>query len=198
MSFWRSKITEELVKRTTDGFIKSHSIPSIVNGRFEIKSNDATRDGVIKSIWSQKSPEIGKKRQFAKIFRMSSGSPIGASMPLLMETTESLSAFKNGREIVISKVKNFKGDDTELLELFDDGHIEKTINLSDLDLHGIVYYDQEFGSLVMNPSGSKVAYIAEIKKEKNTPFFPASKVSILYTITYLVMYLVNRYRSFRL
>ena len=64
--------------------------------------------------------------------------------------------------------------------MFDDGHIGKTINLSDLDLHGIVYYDQEFGSLVMNPSGSKVAYIAEIKKEKNTPFFPASKVIIRY------------------
>ena len=110
MSFWRSKITEELVKRTTDGFIKSHSIPSIASGRFEIKSNEKTRetrDGIIKSIWSQKSPEIGKKRQFAKIFGMSSGSPIGASMPLLMETTESLSVFKNGREIVISKVKNF-------------------------------------------------------------------------------------------
>ena len=73
-------------------------------------------------------------------------------------------------------MKNCKGDDTELLEFFDNGRIEKTINLSDLDLHGIVYYDQEFGGLVMNPSGSKVAYIAEIKKEKNTPFFPASKV----------------------
>ena len=81
-------------------------------------------------------------------------------------------------------MKNCKGDDTELLEFFDNGHIEKTINLSDLDLHGIVYYDQEFGGLVMNPSGSKVAYIAEMKKEKNTPFFPASKVRILYLYNY--------------
>ena len=105
MSFWRSKITEELVKRTTDGLTKSYSIPSVVNGRFEIKSNNAgISDGIIKSIWSQRSPEIGKKRQFAKIFGISSGTAIGSSMPLLMEAAESLSIFKNGREIVISKV----------------------------------------------------------------------------------------------
>ena len=51
-----------------------------------------------------------------------------------------------------------------------------SINLTDLDLHGIVYYDHEFGSLVINPSGNKVAYIAEKKKDKNVPFFPTSKV----------------------
>ena len=110
---------------------------------------------------------------------MSNGLAIGQSMPLLSEATESLSAVKNGFEIVISKVKNFKGDDTELFELFHEGHIKKTINLTDLDLHGIVYYDHEFGSLVINPSGNKVAYIAEKKKDKNVPFFPTSKVTLV-------------------
>ena len=69
MSFWRSKITDELVKKATDGYIKATSIPTIVSGRFEPKTNNDVNNGIIKSIWSQKSPEIGKSRQFARIFR---------------------------------------------------------------------------------------------------------------------------------
>ena len=180
MSFWRSKITDDLVKKATEGFIKAHSIPVVVSGRFEPKTNDAN-DGIIKTVWSQKSPEIGKKRQFVSTFGMSSGTQIGNSMPILAEAAESMSIYKNGFEIVLSKVKNFKGDDVELFELFRNRRIEKTINLTDLDLHGIVYYDPEFGSLVMNPSGTKVAYIAEKKKDKNVPFFPVSKVHIDFT-----------------
>ena len=48
----------------------------------------------------------------------------------------------------------------------------KTINLSDVDAHGMVYFDNELGGMVLNPSGTKVAYIAEAKKPKNSPFFP--------------------------
>ena len=36
----------------------------------------------------------------------------------------------------------------------------------------MVYFDNELGGMVLNPSGTKVAYIAEAKKPKNSPFFP--------------------------
>ena len=44
--------------------------------------------------------------------------------------------------------------------------------MSDVDAHGTVYFDNELGGLVLNPSENKVAYIAEAKKPKNSPFFP--------------------------
>ena len=51
----------------------------------------------------------------------------------------------------------------------------KTINLSDVNVHGMVYFDNELGGMVLNPSGNKLAYIAEEKKPKNAPFFPTKK-----------------------
>ena len=47
--------------------------------------------------------------------------------------------------------------------------MEQSINLTDLDVHGKVYMDQEFGGRVC-VLGNKVAYVAEAKDKKNTPF----------------------------
>ena len=58
-----------------------------------------------------------------------------------------------------------------ILERWTSEGLEKSYNLTDLDLHGPVYFDAEFGSLVVNKSGTKLAYIAEEKRPKSVPFF---------------------------
>lgn len=167
MSFWRSKITEEMVKKATEGYSKACSLALLSNAKFS--------KNLIDSTWSQKCPEIGKKRSFHKIFSPHQNSGILASMPIKNEATESISASKNDLEITISKVKNHKGDDVNLMEVMALENIEKSINITDLDIHGLVYYDSELGGIAINPSATKLAYIAEAKKPKNAPFFPQKK-----------------------
>ena len=64
MSFWRSKLNEEIIKKAKDGYVNACSFPVITDARF-------LKNGIVNSTWSQKSPELGKKRQFAKLFSLS-------------------------------------------------------------------------------------------------------------------------------
>ena len=64
MSFWRSKLNEEIIKKAKDGYVNACSFPVITDARFQ-------KNGIVNSTWSQKSPELGKKRQFAKLFSLS-------------------------------------------------------------------------------------------------------------------------------
>ena len=58
-----------------------------------------------------------------------------------------------------------------ILEIWSHDGLVKSFNLSDLDLHGPVYFDEEFGSIVINRSGTKLAYIAELKRPKSKSYF---------------------------
>ena len=42
--------------------------------------------------------------------------------------------------------------------------------MTDLDLHGPVYCDDELGGFAVNADGSRIAYVAEKKQPKNVPF----------------------------
>ena len=64
MSFWRSKLNEEIIKKAKDGYVNACSFPVITDARF-------LKNGIVNSTWSQKSPELGKKRQFSKLFSLS-------------------------------------------------------------------------------------------------------------------------------
>ena len=162
MAFWRPKITEEMVKKARDGYIKASSIPTLTSARIE--------EGYVKTCWSQKSLDIGKKRTFSKLWNLDNLS--SPSNLIRNENSESVSSHRNGKTVCISKQKNDKGDDVTILEVWSSQNISKMVNLTELDLHGMVYFDNELGGLVLNPSGTKAAYIAEAKKAKNEPFFP--------------------------
>ena len=160
-----------MVKKASDGYIKACSFPAVTSARFEAGSN-----ALLTATYSQKCPEIGKKRQFSKIFSTTQTGQVLATMPMRGEATDSISAHgKNDVSVTISKLKSFKGEDVNLLEVWNQGQISQTLNLTEVDLHGAVYYDSELGGLVMNSSNTKVAFIAEAKKPKNVPFFPTKK-----------------------
>ena len=168
MAFWRPKITEEMVKKARDGYIKASNIPTLTSAKIE--------SGFVKATWSQKSLDISKKRNFSKLWNLNDLSK--SSGIIRNEATEALTSSKNGKTICISKQKNDKGDDISILEIWTNESICKTVNLTELDLHGIVYFDNELGGLVVNPSGTKAAYIAEAKKPKNEPFFPVKTTEV--------------------
>lgn len=71
----------------------------------------------------------------------------------------------------IQKSKNEKGSDLEILYIYSkEGSLLHTFNLTDLDLHGSVYFDAELGGIAINENSDKIAYIAEKKTPKSSPF----------------------------
>ena len=168
MAFWRPKITEEMVKKAREGYIKASSIPTLTSAKIE--------EGFVKTTWSQKSLDLGTKRTFSKLWNLDHLSQ--PSTLIRNENGESLTRYKNGQTVCISKQKNEKGDDVTMLEIWSNENICQMINLTELDLHGMVYFDNELGGLVLNPSGTKAAFIAEAKKAKNEPFFPVKTTEV--------------------
>ncbi len=158
-----------MVKSATAAFSEAFAVPNLSSLKFE----DERNPNFVKSVWSQLSPEIGKKRSFAKFY--STNGDVNFTTPFPFEAGEFVSDRRNGTEIVVSKTKNPKGDEIFVIEVLNNKSVIKTINLSDLDICGNVYFDSELGGVVLNPDASKAAFIAEKKRPKTTPFFPRSK-----------------------
>ena len=57
MSFWRSKLNEEIIKKAKDGYVNACSFPVITDSK--------------KMALSTQLHELGKKRQFSKLFSIS-------------------------------------------------------------------------------------------------------------------------------
>ena len=53
--------------------------------------------------------------------------------------------------VEVLKTKSEKGDEIEVVRVFRGGRMAKSVNLTDLDLHGKVYFDDEFGGLSISP-----------------------------------------------
>ena len=49
--------------------------------------------------------------------------------------------------------------------------LEKSINLTERNLHGNIYFDNNFKGFSLDPTGNKIAFIAEKKRAKSSGFF---------------------------
>ena len=78
--------------------------------------------------------------------------------------------------VELFKTKNEKGDEIEVIHVFRGGRMEKSVNLTDYDIHGKVYFDEEFGCLSVSPDLKTVVFVAEEKKETNRPYLKAKSV----------------------
>ena len=59
----------------------------------------------------------------------------------------------------------------EVLNVYRDGALAKSINLTEKDLHGVVYSDATFARLDISADLKSAVYVAERKEAKNTTFF---------------------------
>ena len=84
--------------------------------------------------------------------------------------SSSLKTTRGDLRVEVSKAKNEKGDEIETIHVFRGGRMERSINLTDHDLHGKVYFDEQFGCLSVSPDLKKVVFVAEEKKKANRPY----------------------------
>ena len=99
--------------------------------------------------------------------------------------SSSLKTTRGDLRVEVSKAKNEKGDEIETIHVFRGGRMERSINLTDHDLHGKVYFDEQFGCLSVSPDLKKVVFVAEEKKKANRPYLKVKAGTVRYpTVQY--------------
>ena len=200
---------QDSMKRATSAFINSLKIPQLTSVRFEgapsstgLGENEGCQmlKGVLslKSIWSQSSVASGSKINFSRTdvcslekcsskmehgenFRYKSIS--GITMPTPNDTNSFISDYCSKNELEVLIRKRTKGENKDepqfILEIWKPNQLLRSINLTEIDAHGEVYLDGELGGLAINRQGTKLAYIAEEKRPKSTPFFKGYGASVV-------------------
>ena len=180
------------MKRATSAFINALKIPQLSSVRFEdvplstaikeTKEYHASKSFLsLKSTWSQSSVASGSKINFSRtdVCVLQDGtnkykSISGNTLPIANDPESFISDFCPERqlEVRIRKILKDKKDEPNfVLDIWNPNQLLRSINLTEIDAHGEVYLDGELGGLAINRQGTKLAYIAEEKRPKNTPFF---------------------------
>ena len=172
--------------------------PSLIGHQKDAISQDTSKSFItVKSIWSQSSVASGSKISFSRtdvcclegLSKSRSKGDFtcellsGTSMPVPNNPDSYISDYCSEKEIEVvirKRTKNSNQDDstTFLLEVWKPNQMLRSINLSEIDAHGEVYLDGELGGLAINRQGTKLAYIAEEKRPKSTPFFKGYGASV--------------------
>merc|ERR1719474_496398 len=91
------------------------------------------------------------------------------------ESGREMSRDADDKSVIVRKPEK---DECQNIEVWSRGKgLIATFNLKDVDKHGKIYTDGEFGALEISEDGKNLLYIAEKKKEKNVTFLFQGEVS---------------------
>ncbi|XP_059481713.1 acylamino-acid-releasing enzyme-like isoform X2 [Neocloeon triangulifer] len=132
--------------------------------------------------WTQNNFETGKKISSQQNFHVNLSPALKITANPAVEVNEVLSSlspcgsFKAViKEAVPASSTSTASSKQQFLEIWNESLLVLNCNLSSLDIHGSVYSEADFASLVWSPSGDKIAYIAEQKVPKSDSFLPLKK-----------------------
>ena len=127
-----SEAETETIKHVEAMLEKSYGVPTIKDVRW----NRPLESGLIEAVWSQASVASGKTIQFTTF--QSSADPNAKTSVIPMGSESEIIGRKGAVKVTIGKTKNDKGDEIQVLHHFSDNRLVRSINLTDLDLHGQV------------------------------------------------------------
>lgn len=153
--------------------VQNASLPSISN--ISVANYDSSSETLLNVVWKQTNYEISKARQFVTSYTFDSNKGL-KTIPMFPTQTNSailekvspskkLKAFVHKIENATTKKEEF------ILEIGSYNSILQTINLSSFDKHGSIYSDQYFSGIDWSADESKLVYVAEKKRSKNSGFF---------------------------
>lgn len=162
-------------KAVCDAFRAAAKTPLLVDARVETGAGSGIF--MVSTRWSQTNLAAEKKITFNKSVTVSSESlsQVHEGFPV-QETGREMACLKNNMAVVV-RTNSKNGDDPQNIEIWNSGALVSVFCLKDVDAHGKVYNDVEFGSLDISDTGDQLLYIAEKKRKKNTPFLNQGEVS---------------------
>ncbi|XP_015265119.1 PREDICTED: acylamino-acid-releasing enzyme-like [Gekko japonicus] len=93
------------------------------------------------------------------------------SMPAAIRDQLLVQVSPTGRHKAVLTHHLERGQKQEVLEVWSSSGRVKSVNLTELDKHGSVYTDGQFGCLAWSSSETRILYVAERKRPKVQPFF---------------------------
>ena len=162
------------LKKVCDAYREASKIPMLVSAKFEPSSSNNFLS--VSTRWSQTNLATNKKIAFVKQVLVDKntfhGEFEGASVS---ESGREMSRDGEGKTVIVRKPEK---DECQNIEVWSRGKgLIATFNLKDVDKHGKIYTDSEFGALEISEDGKNLLYIAEKKKEKNVTFLFQGEVS---------------------
>ena len=207
---------EETMKRATSALANAWKVPTLSSVRFEGVNLSSDADDnrklkgafSLKSAWTQSNVASCTKTSFSRTdfcvyndaLNDSKGeenmkSISGPTMPSTTDPESSISDYSSEHQLEITirkkmKVGSNKDESQFVLEIWKPTNMVKSINLSEINAHGDVYMDAELGSVAINRQGTKVAYIAEEKRQKSDSFFKSYGAKLLESSKGMILNLI--------
>jgi len=172
-------MVDNYVKAATMAYRQAAKIPMLVSGRIEGFPSDKSNFLQLTSVWSQTDLASYKETKFLKSAIVDKTTLVGE------QTTHALSldsinksTYKGDlRALVKTVTKEEKGESEQIIQIWHKDYLRDSFNLKDIDAHGKVYFDSEFGSLQLSEDSTKLIYIAEKKLAKKLPFLNQGQVA---------------------
>lgn len=129
----------------------------------------------VEAVWQQSCLATNAKVSYTSVHALpgptASSAPPTLSPPWPLSPGLGLEAQCGQRRVLIHKCTNDQKNEVQVLRVFDGPVLVQSLNLTDRDVHGDVYMDQELGGLTLDATGERVAFIAEMKPPTSRPFF---------------------------
>ena len=164
--------TKSYLKIVCDAYRDAAKTPLLVSARVEASSTSSNIIP-IQTRWSQSNLSTNQKVTFNKQVLVNANklSVEHESVGVAEAGREMFTARGNGEEEVFVVVRKAEKDECQNIELWNRSKgIQATFNMKDVDKHGKIYTDNEFGFLELSEDKTSLLYIAEKKKEKNVSY----------------------------
>ena len=157
-----------LTRLVCDAYREATKTPLLASAMMDL----TTSSGIIPVItkWSQPNLSTNSKVSFTKQILLNS-----SSMEMMHETcgvAETGVEMWTAEDDIMVKIRAAANkEDCQNIELWNRVNgLVATFNMKDVDVHGRIYTDSEFGSLQLSTDKKSLYYVAEKKKVKYTPF----------------------------
>jgi len=149
----------------SEAYREASRTPSIVAARIEKASDNL----IITSRWSQTNLASKQKLSFTKTHHVDVGTFQQVhETPPVQETGREFATRSGDIQAVVRAAK--AADDVQVVEIWKTGGLHRAFNMKEVDIHGKIYTDGEFGCLKLSEDLSSLLYVAEKKKPKTFPF----------------------------
>jgi len=160
--------SKSYIKLVCDAYRDAAKTPMLVSARVDTEATSKLLIPIT-TRWSQPNLATNQKVNFVKQVVVNGSS--------LCVEHESTGVMEGGMEMFITRgeltalIRQAGKEDCQDIELWarDKGMLAN-FNMKEVDIHGKIYTDSEFGSLELSENCKSLMYIAEKKKEKNITF----------------------------
>jgi len=155
-----------------EAYREASRTPTCLAARIEKASADNL---IITSRWSQTNLASQQKLGFTKTHQVNTGTFQQVhETPPVQETGREL-ATRNGDTVAIVRAGK-SGEDVQVVEIWSSGALHRAFNMKEVDVHGKIYTDGEFGCLKLSDDLGSLLYVAEKKRPKTFPFLSQGEV----------------------